>query len=483
MTNDGDENDEMTSCASSVDEEHDTEPEKPTSTSLFSILKSIWSRDVAWRALDKRAKRKVVCAAITALCLIFSLALFAVTPVFVILILVVAVFYGLSAYTVVRFVVKVRRNAKPMTSNEKVIVGVVIALLWIILVSAALLGQSTAMISEERSSTVIFLWTLALIWGHALLFMAILDLLHLVAWLGVCVAGKVDRLWPEPHRIGRVKAAAALFAGVVTSLVGLTLAMSKPEIVHYDVHLARFPASMDGFRIAVLTDLHASATVSREQFEVAVQLALEQKPDVIALVGDLMDGPLDKLAPTVSALAACNAAPSGCFWVSGNHLFLSPQPARWTRFINDTLGIRALRNERVRIYNNGTQDFFYLAGVDDWSAESAGLPGFGARPDLALGGVEDDRETVFLAHQPKHVVAARQYDAGLHISGHNHRGQVAPQHLLVMMTQPLFFGLYDFNAHGERTQAIVTAGTYYWGPPMRTLSRNEVVVVDLFREP
>ena len=86
--------------------------------------------------------------------------------------------------------------------------------------------------------------------------------------------------------------------------------------------------------------------------------------------------------------------------------------------------------------------FFWLAGVDDWSASSGAWPGFGPDVDAALGGVGDSAESVLLAHQPAEWASARRLGAGLMLSGHNHRGQVWPQHYLVMLAQPLFYGHY-----------------------------------------
>lgn len=93
---------------------------------------------------------------------------------------------------------------------------------------------------------------------------------------------------------------------------------------------------------------------------------------------------------------------------------------------------------------------------------------------------------MLLAHQPAEWASARRLGAGLMLSGHNHRGQVWPQHYLVMLAQPLFYGHYgprDGQPRGgeARTQAIVSAGARYWGVPLRSLAgANEVVMVRLW---
>ena len=120
------------------------------------------------------------------------------------------------------------------------------------------------------------------------------------------------------------------------------------DLIEYDVTLARLPPALDGFSIALLSDLHAGVTVSRAQLAASLGAALAQRPELVALVGDLMDGPIARLGGSVGELRACTRAPAGCHWVSGNHLFISGDVASWTRHV-EALGIRALRNERVRI--------------------------------------------------------------------------------------------------------------------------------------
>jgi predicted MPP superfamily phosphohydrolase len=195
-----------------------------------------------------------------------------------------------------------------------------------------------------------------------------------------------------------------LFLGIIITSYAFAHAAADPSIVHVDVPLSRLPRSFDGFRVCVMADLHASTTVSRRQISTAVELCLAQRPDLVALVGDLMDGPRERLAPSLEPLARLTTTTHGVYWVNGNHLFISGQPAAWTQHIVSQLNVTALRNRRVLI-RNSANDTFWLAGVDDWSADgSAAHDGFRADPARALARDSDDqREVVFLAHQSKHV--------------------------------------------------------------------------------
>ena len=75
------------------------------------------------------------------------------------------------------------------------------------------------------------------------------------------------------------------------------------------------------------------------------------------------------------------------YFVTGNHEYHSGAQ-QWCDFL-PTLGVRALRNERVAIGRRGaaaggpTPD---LAGIDDRTVARSGTPGHGANLDAALAG-------------------------------------------------------------------------------------------------
>ena len=69
---------------------------------------------------------------------------------------------------------------------------------------------------------------------------------------------------------------------------------------------------------------------------------------------------------------------------------------------------------------------FDLAGIDDRTAASSGVPGHGADLDAALDGRDDATPVVLLAHQPVMVEQARAAGVDLQLSGHTHGGQLWP---------------------------------------------------------
>jgi predicted MPP superfamily phosphohydrolase len=236
------------------------------------------------------------------------------------------------------------------------------------------------------------------------------------------------------------------------------------------IRIPRLDPALAGLRIVTFSDGHLSATYGGRRFERVVETVNAQRPDVVAIVGDLVDGEVDELREDVAPLADLVSA-QGVFFVTGNHEYFV-DTAAWLRHL-PTLGVDVLRNERVPIRRGGAS--VDLAGIDDRTAARSGVPGHGADLDAALDGRDDDVPVVLLAHQPVQVEQARAAGVDLQLSGHTHGGQLWPFDYAVLLDQPAVEG---WSQQGP-TQLYVTSGAGNWGPPMRVGARPEVTVIEL----
>lgn len=262
--------------------------------------------------------------------------------------------------------------------------------------------------------------------------------------------------------------AVATVAGAGVSL-GMVAARGEHEIVEVEVELARLPAALDGFSIALLSDLHVGLTIDRAFVERVVARTRALDPDLVVLTGDLVDGRVEDLRDEIAPLAALRAR-HGVYAVTGNHEYYAGADP-WIAAL-EAMGIRYLRNDRVLIGGEGAG--FDLAGIDDHGA--AAYPGHG--PDLAraLAGRDPSRAVVLLAHQPRQVASAAAHGVDLQLSGHTHGGQIWPWHYLVRLQQGgLLAGRYQVGP----TQLYVTRGCGYWGPPVRLGAPLEITRIVL----
>ncbi len=275
----------------------------------------------------------------------------------------------------------------------------------------------------------------------------------------------------DPERrqaIARIFAGAAAVLGIGTSAAGMASALAPVAVKRVRVVLERLGKSASGMRIVQLTDVHVGPTIGRGFIEDIVARVNALEPDAIAITGDLVDGSVAELAEHVAPLARLRAR-HGVFFVTGNHEYYSGAD-EWIAHL-EKLGIKVLRNERVRI---GGTEGFDLAGIDD---HSSGGFGNGHGPDLkrALEGRDPARACVLLAHQPRGIELADALGVDLQLSGHTHGGQIIPWNFAVRLQQPFVAGLHRL----ERAQIYVSRGTGYWGPPMRVGAPAEITEIEL----
>ncbi|WNV75719.1 metallophosphoesterase [Geodermatophilus sp. DSM 44513] len=270
--------------------------------------------------------------------------------------------------------------------------------------------------------------------------------------------------------LARGLAATAGTVALGTAGVGAWFANSPPVVRRVPVTLAGLDPALDGLRIVTFSDGHLSALYGGRRFERLVDIVNAQQPDVVAIVGDLVDGELAELREEAAPLADL-VSRQGVYFVTGNHEYFVDTET-WLRHL-PTLGVEVLRNERVPIRRGGA--YVDLAGIDDRTALGSGVPGHGADLDAALDGRDDAVPVVLLAHQPVQVAQAAAAGVGLQLSGHTHGGQLWPFDYAVRLDQPAVQGL---SRVGD-TQLYVTTGAGFWGPPMRVGARPEVAVVEL----
>jgi hypothetical protein len=182
----------------------------------------------------------------------------------------------------------------------------------------------------------------------------------------------------------------------------------------------------------------------------------------VAVTGDLVDGPVEKLRGDVAPFAGLRGR-HGVYFVTGNHdVYSGGEP--WVRHVRE-LGMRPLRNERVAI---GGADGFDLAGVDDHRGDWVR----GSSEDIgkALAGRDPARAVVLLAHDPGSFRRASAQGVDLQLSGHTHGGQIWPFNYLVRLAVPWVAGLHRVGA----SLLYVSRGTGFWGPPMRLFAPAEI---------
>ncbi|MFK0210118.1 metallophosphoesterase [Streptomyces sp. NPDC090298] len=264
--------------------------------------------------------------------------------------------------------------------------------------------------------------------------------------------------------VARVVGGSAAAVALGTVGYGTYGVLRGPRVKRVTVPLAKIPRAAHGYRIAVVSDIHLGPILGRAHTQRIVDTINATQPDLIAVVGDLVDGTVENLGPAAEPLARLRAR-HGSFFVTGNHEYFSGADA-WVDHVRE-LGLHPLRNARVEVPAG-----FDLAGVDDVAGESEGHG-----PDFvrALGDRDRARAAVLLAHQPVVIDDAVRHGVDLQLSGHTHGGQLWPGNYLAELANPTVAGL---ERYGD-TQLYVSRGAGAWGPPVRVGAPSDITIVEL----
>ena len=239
----------------------------------------------------------------------------------------------------------------------------------------------------------------------------------------------------------------------------------------FSVASKRLPAAFDGFRLAVISDLHGrSFGEDNADLIAAVQAA---NPDLIALIGDIADERTDLSILTPLCEGLVDIAP--CFYVTGNHEWRGGEAERICADM-EARGVTLLRGDAVDLTAQNGQTI-QVCGVDD---PEAGMEG---QLQQAGGQVEPGKFSLLLAHRPEGIEAYLEYPFDLVVSGHAHGGQWRIPGILNGLIAPNQ-GLFPEYAGGqydlENATLIVSRGLARESTRVpRIFNRPEVVVIDL----
>ncbi len=239
-------------------------------------------------------------------------------------------------------------------------------------------------------------------------------------------------------------------------------------LTRYNVSIPNLPASWQGKKAVWISDIHLGQILGVEYSRRIVDMINKENPDIVFIGGDLYDGvKIDEVA----AIAPFKNLHSslGVYFITGNHEEFGDK----THFINTIkmAGIRVLDNEMINI------DGLNIIGVNDGDSTEAKvfetiLTGLNL-PTQA--GIQKGASTILLKHQPSGLDIAEKFGINLQISSHTHRAQMYP---LSYVTKLMYKG-YDYGQKNYgNMQVIVSDGVGTWGPPLRVLTKSEIVVLN-----
>jgi predicted MPP superfamily phosphohydrolase len=241
------------------------------------------------------------------------------------------------------------------------------------------------------------------------------------------------------------------------------------------VHIRGLHPALEGLRIGLLTDMHATAGRGMEVFRHALGMMAAEGPDLVALTGDFIAEEMGTFKPVFEAAAAGLHPPLGTFAVPGNHDHHAGI-GLWERELREYPSIHDLTNRSTMIDVRGAR--LCLAGVDDFAE---------GRPSLdSLPPIESRDLTILLAHNPDQAERARRSmdRIDLIVSGHTHGGQLRLPLLGPIASSVDHPHLYEEGLRRRPwTQVYTSRGLGMVRVPARLLTRPEITVLKLTGAP
>lgn len=213
-------------------------------------------------------------------------------------------------------------------------------------------------------------------------------------------------------------------------------------------------------KLLLLSDLHLGYHNRRKEFARWVDLINNEKPDLILMAGDIIDGSMrplreERMHEEFYRLQA------PIFACSGNHEYFSGEH-EVQRFYRDA-GIHLLRDS-LTIQGN-----LCIIGRDDRTNRYR-------RPlkDI-VASADKTKYLILLDHQPYHLEQAEREGVDFQFSGHTHHGQIWP---ISLLTDTMYECAFGSHLRGS-TKYYISSGIGIWGGKFRIGTRSEYLVLTI----
>ncbi len=214
--------------------------------------------------------------------------------------------------------------------------------------------------------------------------------------------------------------------------------------------------------IAFLSDTHFSPLLSHWFVKAMVRRINAVQADAVIFGGDLIDAHLGFIRRDKSYIHLQNLqAPLGIYAIYGNHDYFDSNIAELAQLCRP---LRFLHDERLFIGRH-----IALTGMSDYIHA----------PHHALPPAEPEYFNIIADHEPLRIVPAARQGYDVYLAGHTHGGQFFPETLVNKRMYTINYGKRRFGS----LLAVVTSGYGFWGMPVRTGPRPEIVVLRILKQP
>ncbi|MFB9276472.1 metallophosphoesterase [Cohnella cellulosilytica] len=287
------------------------------------------------------------------------------------------------------------------------------------------------------------------------LLLMLLPIVHLGLWL--------LRLTSLPRHRAQKWAGAITLLALVSLLSYGSFNAYSPVVRGYEIRIDKQAGGLRELNVVMAADMHFGLLSGKSHAKRMVEEINALKPDLVLYPGDIIDDDLDAyLDKGIGDILTGVQATYGVYASLGNH---DKYKGRMEELIAalEQGGMDVLYDEAVSI-----EGLTLIGRKDKTENDRAAL-------EALMAGIPRERPILLMDHQPYGLDIAAGNGVDLMVSGHTHRGQIAPAHLITRALYENDWGHVEKGAF----HSIVTSGYGFWGPPIRLGSRSEIVQIHI----
>ena len=251
-------------------------------------------------------------------------------------------------------------------------------------------------------------------------------------------------------------------------------------VTRYTVTSNRLPHSFDGYKIAVVSDLH-NAQFGNNNSQLVEKIKKEY-PDIIAITGDLVDSNRTDIEIAIQLVSQLTEI-APCYYVTGNH-------EAWIKEQYMELEKGLIAEDVVILHDNVIQltkdsEAIQIAGLDDPDFTDSDIYIQESMLQTRISNMSLSNEyCILLSHRPETFEAYVSEEVDLVLSGHAHGGQFRVPFIggIIAPNQGLFPEFDAGKYIKNNTIMIVSRGIGNSIIPIRFNNRPEIVIVELICE-
>lgn len=240
----------------------------------------------------------------------------------------------------------------------------------------------------------------------------------------------------------------------------------NPTVSTLDITIPKTTENVKSLKVVMVSDLHIGYLINRDVLKIYVDKIMEQKPDLILMVGDIIDHHLEPLnKEKMEEELRRLKAPYGVYGSTGNHEYREDVEKN-VAWLENKAGIRMLRDATVKV-----ADSFYIIGREDDQDQNRDS----LSTILQKYNVDKNLPLIVMNHEPHDLKEEADNKVDVALYGHTHNGQLFPANLLIS-------AMYELG-HGykkkDETHCYVSSGLGLSGPQYRIGTISEIVVLNI----